>query len=241
MFNKAKGAYDQYQQSNSGHGQQDNYQQQQQNDGYQGSGPAASQYHASQQQQQHNYGEQQQQHSSGGFDISQAAGLVSGFLGKDNKQQHGQSGGGSHSQGGIDFSQVASMVSGFMGSGGSHGQQGDMVSSALKLATSGGFNQGHQASHDDMKSSYHNVFGSSGSDGMASKGQSAMGLAAAYMAFKKFQGGGSQGGSQNQLVSMAMSEAKKLFGQHEQQGGSANEKETLATAAQAAMKLFASR
>ncbi|KAJ1755596.1 hypothetical protein LPJ54_006968 [Coemansia sp. RSA 1824] len=71
-----------------------------------------------------------------------------------------------------------------------------------------------------------------------------MGLAAAYMALKKFQsGGGSSSGSggQNQLVSMAMAEAKKLFGQHSREGGTADEKTTLATAAQAAMKLIGSK
>ncbi|KAJ2654808.1 hypothetical protein IW148_006267 [Coemansia sp. RSA 1199] len=225
LLKQAKGAYEQYQDGNSGHNQG-------QNDGHQqhSGGPTPS-----------NYQNEQRHESSGGFDMGQAAKMAAGYFSKD-KNEHGQAEG--HSSGGLDFAQIATMASGFMGSGhGSNNVQGDMISSALKMAMGGGFNKGEQASHDDIKSSYHSVMDSS-SGSMASKGQNAMGLAAAYMALKKFQsGGGSSSGSggQNQLVSMAMAEAKKLFGQHSREGGTADEKTTLATAAQAAMKLIGSK
>ncbi|KAJ2848254.1 hypothetical protein IWW36_003407, partial [Coemansia brasiliensis] len=122
--------------------------------------------------------------------------LASGMFG--NKSEHKQS------SPGFDFGQIASMASGFVSnsSNESEHENNELISSALKMGTSSGFNQGHQASHDDMKSSYLNIF----------------------------SGGGSSGGGQDQLVSMAIAEAKKLFGQHSQ-GGNADEKATLATAA----------
>ncbi|KAJ2079583.1 hypothetical protein H4R24_003678 [Coemansia sp. RSA 988] len=246
-----QGGYQQggYQQGD-GH-QQGGYQQgrYQQGDGYQqGNGPMASHYQGQpqQQQQQQEYGDNERQHESGGFDIGKMASMASGFLGNKNESSgHTSSSGGGG--GGLDFGQIATMASGFLGnkqgSSGSGGGQSDMISSVLKMAMGGGgFNKGHDASHDDMKSSYHSVLGG-GSDGLAGQGQQAMGLAAAYMAFQQYQqeGGHSSGGGQNKLPSMAIAQAKKLFDQHSSKGGQANEKETLATAAQAAMKLFNSK
>ncbi|KAI9469366.1 hypothetical protein BX667DRAFT_517690 [Coemansia mojavensis] len=224
FISQAKNAYEQYQESAGKHdeGREQQQQQQQQQQHY-GGGPAPS-----------NYQSHEQPHSSSqGLDFGSVSQLASGMFGSKSE----------HDKGGFDFGQIASMASGFLGknSEASHGSN-ELISSALKMATSSGFNQGHQASHDDMKSSYLDIFSGGGSSGgLASQGQSAMGLAAAYMAFQKFQSGGSSsggGGGQNQLVSMAIAEAKKLFGQHSKEGGNADEKATLATAAQAAMKLL---
>ncbi|KAJ2777844.1 hypothetical protein H4R18_004941 [Coemansia javaensis] len=177
--------------------------------------------------------------SGSGFDFGQAASLAKGFLSKDGGAKDGSAAGG------LDFAAIAAMASGLLGDGSKQGS-GDMLSSVLKMASgSGGFDKGH-ASHDEIKASYHGVYGQEEQQdgGLASKGQQAMGLASAYKAFKKFNSGGAgdqRDGGQNQLVTMALAEAKKLFAQHSSAGGSADEKETMATAVQAAMKLFASK
>ncbi|KAI6096873.1 hypothetical protein EV401DRAFT_2247495 [Pisolithus croceorrhizus] len=64
---------------------------------------------------------------------------------------------------------------------------------------------------------------------------SSMGSAAALQALKSFSGGGSSGSSQNQLVSLAMSEASKLF---DQSGGasSGSKQDAINGAAMTAMK-----
>ncbi|KAJ2798458.1 hypothetical protein H4R20_004815, partial [Coemansia guatemalensis] len=252
FLEQAKGAYDQYQQHNNSNAGNDEHRQESGYGYQQGNGPEPSHYQgqAPQQQHQQEYGDSGRQHESGGFDTSMIASMASKFLsGNENKSsEHSSSSGG----GGLDLGKIATMASGFLGSqhgnnggssGGSSGGQSDMISSVLKMAMgSGGFSKGHDASHDDIKSSYQSVLGS-GSGGLASQGQNAMGLAAAYMAFQQFQqeGGHSSGGGQNKLPGMAIAQAKKLFDQHSSQGGQANEKETLATAAQAAMKLFNSK
>ena len=71
-------------------------------------------------------------------------------------------------------------------------------------------------------------------------GQQSLGLAAAYSAFQKFKSGGgrSSGDGKEDIMAMAMTEATKLFSSHKQRGGQADQDQVLATAAQAAMKLF---
>ncbi|KAJ2730815.1 hypothetical protein IW152_004983 [Coemansia sp. BCRC 34962] len=96
-----------------------------------------------------------------------------------------------------------------------------------------GFNKG-DADHDTIKDSYNKV--NSGSD-LKSRAEQTLGMASAYMAFQKFQ---HKGGSQNELVAMAMSQAQRMYASHAN-NNSVNQQETLATAAQAAMKLFGSK
>ncbi|KAJ1799251.1 hypothetical protein LPJ75_006695, partial [Coemansia sp. RSA 2598] len=164
-------------------------------------GPSASQYHGSE------YGAQGggRQHSSAdssGFDINSIASMASKYLGGSGNNQtasHGSSGGS------FDVGALASMASNYLGGSGGQGHgnssghgNNDLFAGALKMAMgSGGFNQGN-AGHTQMQSSYNSIFGSGGGAGNLGEQQhQAMGLAAAYMAYKKFTGGG--GGGQNQL------------------------------------------
>ncbi|KAJ2685201.1 hypothetical protein IWW39_004433 [Coemansia spiralis] len=165
----------------------------------------------------------QSQDSGGGFDINQATSLASGFLGSK---------GGNQSTSGFDIGQASALASKFLG--GNSTNNNDLFSSALKMATGNtGFNKG-DADHDTIKDSYNKV--NSGSD-LKNKAEQTLGMASAYMAFQKFQG---KGGSQNELVAMAMSQAQKMYASHSNNSG-VNQQETLATAAQAAMKLFGSK
>ncbi|KAI9505376.1 hypothetical protein GGI25_004658 [Coemansia spiralis] len=168
--------------------------------------------------------------SGGGFDLRQASSLASGFLGSSSSStQHSNTGG-------FDVSKITGMASSLLGS--NHSGNNDLVSSVMHMASgANGFNQGNAAEHE-MESSYHSV--SKGGNSLFEQGQQAMGLAAAYSAFQKFQSSGSQGGP-NQLVAMAIAEAKKLFGSHASQGGQADEKQTLATAVQGALKLLGNK
>ncbi|KAJ2607087.1 hypothetical protein H4S08_004934 [Coemansia sp. RSA 1365] len=246
LLGQAKGAYDRYQQSNSSEHNQGAEHNPAGGNGYQqGNGPEPSHYQGQQyNQSQEEYGNSGRKPESDGFDMNKISLMAYGYL-NGNKESSGHSSSAGGGSGGIDFGKIAGVASGFLGnqhgnSGGSGGQS-DIISSALKMAMGkGGFNNGNEAKDDDIKSSYQNIFGSS-SGGLASQGQNAMGLAAAYKAFQQFQQDGGHTGSsdgQNKLVSMAIAQAKKLFDQHSSQGGEANEKETLATAVQAAMKLL---
>ncbi|KAJ2830879.1 hypothetical protein GGI24_001797 [Coemansia furcata] len=112
-----------------------------------------------------------------------------------------------------------------------------MFASALQMATGNkGFNMGN-ADHDTIKQSHDDV---NNGGYLKGKAEQALGMAAAYTAFKEFQNSG-KGGNQNNLVGMAMSKAHDMYTSHSNKGGNANQQETLATAAQAALKLFASK
>ncbi|KAJ2882826.1 hypothetical protein IWW38_005613 [Coemansia aciculifera] len=115
-----------------------------------------------------------------------------------------------------------------------------MFSSALKMATGGsGFNMGN-ADHSTIKESYDKI--NSGSDGdLKNKSEQTLGMASAYKAFQTFQeGGGNKSGDKNKLIAMAMSHAQDMYTSHSNKGGNANQQDTLATAAQAALRLFES-
>jgi len=73
--------------------------------------------------------------------------------------------------------------------------------------------------------------------GAGNLGASGMGTAAAMQVFKSFTSGGSSGGSQSQLMSMAMAEASKLF---DQSGGAASgsKQDVVNGAAMTVMKLL---
>ncbi|KAJ2330777.1 hypothetical protein GGI00_003550 [Coemansia sp. RSA 2681] len=180
-------------------------------------------------------GSSEQSHG-GGFDINQAASLASSFLGgkgSSSEQSHGAN------SGGFDIGQASALASKFLGNSGNNSDN-SLFASALKMATGGsGFNKG-DADHGTMKESYNKV--NSGDD-LKNKAEQTLGMASAYMAFQEFQRGnsGSKGGNKNELIAMAMSQAQKMYASHSNKGGSANQQETLATAAQAAMKLFGSK
>ncbi|KAJ2743587.1 hypothetical protein GGI20_003623 [Coemansia sp. BCRC 34301] len=170
-----------------------------------------------------------EQKQGGGFDIDQVASLASSFLG--GKGSSGQQ------SGGFDIGQASALASKFLGGNSNNSDHSSLFSSALKMATgASGFNKG-DADHGTIKESYNKV--SSGDD-VTSKAEQTLGMASAYMAFQEFQRG-NKGGNRNELVAMAMSQAQKMYSSHSDKGGSANQQETLATAAQAAMKLFGSK
>lgn len=68
-----------------------------------------------------------------------------------------------------------------------------------------------------------------------------LGSAAALQAFKMFSGGGSKGGSSNELIGLAMGEAMKLYNSKGGSSGGADQSEMLKSAAAMAFKLYQSK
>ncbi|PVU98177.1 hypothetical protein BB561_000070 [Smittium simulii] len=157
--------------------------------------------------------------SPGGMDISNIASMAGGLMGGNKKED---------SPGGMDMSSIASMAGGLMGGNKSENNNSDMISNAMKMATSMG---GSEPSSSEIKDAHDQAYNK---NSLADMSQKAMGMAAAYEIYNKV-GGGS--GDLSGIIAKILPEAMKLFNKSGASQSGGND-QLMMSAAQTAMKLF---